>query len=80
MLQNIERQSPTTGTRQCSPGSGIRRAINDCSGDQDVDHPGDVFDGAIADFAEAYADQSERDYEALLGAIESGRVAAETGI
>ena len=27
----------------------------------------DVFDRAIADFAEAYADQSERDYEALLG-------------
>jgi uncharacterized protein (DUF2252 family) len=40
----------------------------------------DVFDGAIADFAEAYADQSERDYEALLGAIKSGRVTAETGI
>jgi uncharacterized protein (DUF2252 family) len=41
---------------------------------------GDVFDGAIADFAEAYADQSERDYEALRGAIESGRVTSETGI
>jgi hypothetical protein len=40
----------------------------------------DVFDRAIADFAEAYADQSERDYESLLGAIESGRVVAETGI
>ena len=40
----------------------------------------DVFDGAIADFAELYADQSERDYESLLGAIESGRVVAETGI
>ena len=39
----------------------------------------DVFDRAIADFAEAYADQSERDYESLLGAIESGRVVAETG-
>jgi uncharacterized protein (DUF2252 family) len=40
----------------------------------------DVFDRAIADFAEVYADQSERDYESLLGAIESGRVVAETGI
>jgi uncharacterized protein (DUF2252 family) len=40
----------------------------------------DVFDRAIADFAEAYADQSERDYEALLGAIKSGRITAETGI
>jgi uncharacterized protein (DUF2252 family) len=41
---------------------------------------GDVFDSAIADFAELYADQNERDYEALLGAIKSGRVAAESGI
>ena len=40
----------------------------------------DAFDGAIADFAELYADQSERDYESLLGAIESGRVVAESGV
>ncbi len=40
----------------------------------------DVFDRAIADFAELYADQSERDYESLLGAIDSGRVVAESGI
>jgi uncharacterized protein (DUF2252 family) len=40
----------------------------------------DVFDGAIADFAELYADQSERDYDALLAAIKSGRVAAESGV
>jgi uncharacterized protein (DUF2252 family) len=40
----------------------------------------DVFDGAIADFAELYADQSERDYESLLGGIESGRVVAESGV
>jgi uncharacterized protein (DUF2252 family) len=41
---------------------------------------GDAFDGAIADFAELYADQSERDYDALRDAIESGRVVAESGI
>jgi uncharacterized protein (DUF2252 family) len=40
----------------------------------------DVFDRAIADFAETYADQSEHDYESLLGAIKSGRVVAEMGI
>jgi uncharacterized protein (DUF2252 family) len=34
----------------------------------------DVFDRAIADFAEAYADQTERDHAALLEAIASGRV------
>jgi uncharacterized protein (DUF2252 family) len=38
---------------------------------------GDVFDRAIAEFAEAYADQNERDYRALLDAIDAGRVAAE---
>jgi len=41
---------------------------------------GDVFDRAIADFAEAYADQSERDYNALAAAIESGRIKAVTGV
>jgi len=40
----------------------------------------DVFDRAIADFAEAYADQSERDYAALIDAIDSGRITAETGV
>ncbi len=34
----------------------------------------DKFDGAIADFAEAYADVNERDHRAYLAAIESGRV------
>ncbi len=38
---------------------------------------GDVFERAIAEFAEAYADQSERDHAALVAAIDSGRVAAE---
>jgi hypothetical protein len=40
----------------------------------------DVFDRAIASFADAYADQNERDYAALLDAISSGRVVAETGV
>jgi uncharacterized protein (DUF2252 family) len=41
---------------------------------------GEVFDQAIAAFAEAYADQNERDYAALKAAVESGRVKAETGL
>jgi uncharacterized protein (DUF2252 family) len=41
---------------------------------------GDVFDEAIADFSSAYADQNERDYERLVGAVRSGRVTAETGL
>ena len=40
----------------------------------------DVFDKALAAFAEAYADQNERDYDALKEAVESGRVKAETGL
>ena len=35
------------------------------------------FDVAIATFAMAYADQTERDHAALLAAVKSGRVAAD---
>ena len=35
---------------------------------------------SIADFAIAYADQTEQDHQALVKAIESGRVTAEIGI
>jgi uncharacterized protein (DUF2252 family) len=41
---------------------------------------GDTFDRAIADFATAYADQNERDYEAFVDAARTGRIAAETGL
>jgi uncharacterized protein (DUF2252 family) len=37
----------------------------------------EVFDRAIAAFAESYADQNERDHAALLDAIATGRVQAE---
>ena len=37
----------------------------------------DVFDRAIADFASAYADQNERDHQALVDAVASGRITAE---
>jgi len=42
--------------------------------------PGDVFDRAIANFSAAYADQNEKDYEALVQAVKSGRLPAETGL
>jgi uncharacterized protein (DUF2252 family) len=38
---------------------------------------GGVFDQAIVEFSDAYADQSERDHAALLAAIESGRLQAQ---
>jgi uncharacterized protein (DUF2252 family) len=40
----------------------------------------DVFDRAIARFAAAYADQNERDYQALVDAAKSGRITAEHGL
>jgi uncharacterized protein (DUF2252 family) len=40
----------------------------------------DVFDRAIAKFAPAYADQNERDHQALVDAVKSGRIVAEQGL
>jgi hypothetical protein len=40
----------------------------------------DAFAEAIGNFAVAYADQTERDYQALVKAVKSGRIPAETGI
>src|SRR5450755_2371213 len=37
----------------------------------------DVFDQAITQFAGAYADQNERDYQALVAAVAAGRITAE---
>jgi uncharacterized protein (DUF2252 family) len=41
---------------------------------------GDVFDKAISKFAMSYADQTERDYQALVDAVNTGQIVAETGI
>ncbi len=40
----------------------------------------EAFDEALSEFAQAYADQTERDYESLVQAVKSGRIAAETGV
>jgi hypothetical protein len=39
-----------------------------------------AFDNAIAEFAAAYADQNERDFQAFTGAIAAGRLTAERGV
>src|SRR4029077_20968348 len=36
----------------------------------------DAFDRAIASFSEAYADQNERDYDALKAAVKADRIKA----
>ncbi|MFD5461407.1 DUF2252 domain-containing protein [Kitasatospora sp. NPDC127059] len=41
---------------------------------------GDVFDRALARFAVAYADQNERDHQALLDAVGAGRVTARSDV
>jgi hypothetical protein len=38
-----------------------------------------TFDDAIAKFSLAYADQTERDYEAFMKAVRAGRVAVHDG-
>ena len=40
---------------------------------------GTVFDKALAEFAFTYADQNDRDYEAFVDAIKSGRIDAAEG-
>jgi hypothetical protein len=40
----------------------------------------DALDRALARFAEAYADQNQKDYETLKAAVASGRVTAEEGV
>jgi uncharacterized protein (DUF2252 family) len=41
---------------------------------------GAAFDNAVAEFAEAYADQNERDYQQLVDAVKAGHVEAELGV
>ncbi len=40
----------------------------------------DTFDKAIAAFSESYADQNERDYDAMTKAVADGRIIAESGV
>ena len=40
----------------------------------------EIFDEAIADFAIAYADQTEQDYKTFKKAVRSGRLPAEKGV
>ena len=41
---------------------------------------GTSFDNAVASFAETYADQNERDYDALKQAAADGRIKVESGL
>jgi uncharacterized protein (DUF2252 family) len=54
--------------------SGDRIAIASLLGNSDR------FDRAILEFSKAYAEQHERDYNALAEAVKSGRVVAQSGV
>jgi uncharacterized protein (DUF2252 family) len=41
---------------------------------------GSRFDRAIVEFSHAYAEQNERDYQALVQAVDSGKIKAEKGL
>ena len=41
---------------------------------------GDSFDRALVEFSKAYAEQNERDYQALSAAVSSGKIEAQTGL
>jgi uncharacterized protein (DUF2252 family) len=54
--------------------SGDRIAISAYLGDNNS------FDQALAEFAVAYAEQNQHDYQALVDTAKSGRIKAETGL
>jgi len=78
----IERQAPEAMAAYCRlcgwtlarahARSGDRIAIASYLGG------GDVFDRAILEFSKTYAEQNQHDYSALVEAVRSGRIAAET--
>jgi hypothetical protein len=41
---------------------------------------GDRFERALLEFSRSYAEQNERDYNALAKAVQSGRITAQTGL
>jgi uncharacterized protein (DUF2252 family) len=41
---------------------------------------GDSFDRALVEFSQAYADQNDRDYQALNAAVDAGKIDAQTGL
>jgi hypothetical protein len=74
MDQRNERHGTMCAERCPRPRSGDRIAIAAYLGEDDA------FDRAIGSFAEAYADQNDRDYAVFKGAVEGGRLMAEVGV
>jgi hypothetical protein len=66
------RRQPTHGAAHARTGD--RVAIASYLGS------GSAFDRAVGEFARSYADQNERDHRALVDAIGTGRIEAESGL
>lgn len=79
---SIETQTPTmmrAYARLC--GLGLARAHDKAASAAEIAGylgKSDAFDEAIGDYAEAYADQVERDYATFVTAIRSGHLASDT--
>ena len=67
MARTLLRQRVTAGQRLVRAASDILLGWT---------HVTQSMDQALARFAETYADQNERDHQALLDAVKSGRVQA----
>jgi hypothetical protein len=81
MVETLRPSTMSTYARMCAASmvraharSGDRIAIASYLGNSDA------FDRAIAEFSEAYADQNERDYDALVQAEKDGRVTVHRGL
>jgi uncharacterized protein (DUF2252 family) len=77
----LDQKSFTTYVAVC--GKSLARAharAGDAAGISGYMGSNETLDQAIADFAVAYADRTERDYNALVAAENSGRITAQMGI
>jgi uncharacterized protein (DUF2252 family) len=81
LVETMNPATMATYTRLCARAlvraharSGDRIAIASYLGSSDA------FDQALVEFSEAYADQNERDYDALVQADKDGRITAQRGI
>jgi hypothetical protein len=63
-------------TERAALGRASTRALRRCIAIASNLGAGDRFDRALSTFAEAYADQNERDHRALADAVAAGRVTA----
>ena len=82
---DVETMTPatmTTSTRGCAAGRWPAPTPDPATASRSPRYlgSGDVFDQAIAEFSEAYADQNERDYALLVQAESDGRIDVRRGL